>query len=76
MDWVKTAIFRFPLGTSHRFYFNQSLKNTKIFPDFDQRIIKMRQFACFKMDMVEKLVYRKSETDISSKILPVRLNAC
>ena len=33
---------------------------------FDQRIIKMRQFAATKMDMVEKLV-AKSEADIPAK---------
>ena len=61
----KGAIFRFPLlqVTASIIINRDKYKNI---PDFDQRIINMRQFAASKMDMVEKLV-NKSEDDIPAK---------
>ncbi|HMY27436.1 MAG TPA: DUF6091 family protein [Agitococcus sp.] len=59
------AIFRFPLvQVTASILINR--EKYKDIPDFDQRIIKMRQFAATKMDMVEKLV-AKSEADIPAK---------
>lgn len=61
----KGAIFRFPmLQVTASVLINRD--KYKHIPDFDQRIIKMRQFAASKMDMVEKMV-QKSEDDIPAK---------
>ena len=61
----KGAIFRFPLiQVTASILVNR--EKYKHIPDFDQRIINMRQFAASKMDMVEKLV-QKSESDIPAK---------
>lgn len=61
----KGAIFRFPLiQVTASILVNRD--KYKDVPDFDQRIIRMRQFAASKMDMVEKIV-AKSEADIPAK---------
>ena len=61
----KGAIFRFPLiQVTASVIVNRD--KYKHIPDFDTRMIRMRQFATSKLDMIEKMV-NKSEADIPTK---------
>ncbi|PTQ90422.1 putative solute-binding protein [Agitococcus lubricus] len=61
----KGAIFRFPLlQVTASIIINRD--KFKDIPDFDARVIKMREFATTKIDMIEKMV-QKSEADIPAK---------
>ncbi len=63
---TKGAIFNFPLVQITATILIRRDKFIKEIPDFDERVVKMREFAYSKIDVIAKMI-KKSEADIDPK---------